>query len=82
MYTNAAGEACSTTDATFRFGPYLRVSQMGESGIPINPITANNSVEVVVNGNLLMSSTVTTSGWKYDAITGNFIADHSDYDNF
>lgn len=82
MYTNSAGEACSTTDATFRFGPYLSVAQMGESGIPMNPLTADNPVEVIVTGDLLINSTVTTGGWKYDAVTGKFIADHSDFDHF
>lgn len=82
MYTNAIGQACSTTDATFRFGPYLKSAKLGEAGIPMNTITQNNKVEVVVTGDLLMSSSVTNGGWKYDVLTGKFIANHSDFDYF
>lgn len=79
MYTNAAGQACSTTDATFRFGPYLKTAGFGASALPKNPITDNNAVAVVNAGNLNMTSTSTTGGWKYDIVTGKFIADHSSY---
>ena len=81
MYTNAAGQACSTTDATFKFGPYLNTAELGEAGIPNNPITATNAVLVVSDGNLSMTSAVTTGGWKYDNVAGKLIADHSAYDD-
>ena len=81
MYTNAAGQACSTTDATFKFGPYLKAAELGEAGIPNNPITATNAVLVVSAGNLIMTSAVTTGGWKYDDVVGKLIVDHSAYDD-
>ena len=81
MYTNLAGDACSTTDTTFKFGPYLKTAALGEVGLPENPITQANAVAVVTSGNLTMSSSSTTGGWKYDAIVGKLIADHQDYDD-
>ena len=81
MYTNAAGQACSTTDAVFKFGPYVKSAVLGEAGLPNNPITAVNAVLVVSGGNLTMTSAVTTGGWKYDDVVGKFIADHSGYDD-
>ena len=82
MYTNAAGQACSTKDANFRYGPYLKVAQTEMHGFPVNPITSKNKVEVVVTGDMLLSSAATNGGWKYDAVNGKFIADHTDFDHF
>ena len=81
MYTNAAGQACSTTDAVFKFGPYVKSAVLGEAGLPDNPMTATNAVLVVSAGNLTMTSAVTTGGWKYDDVVGKLIADHSGYDD-
>ncbi len=82
MYTNAAGQACSTTDSVFKFGPYLKTAELGEVGIPENPITQNNSVELLAStGNLIMTSNSTTGGWKYDRSIGKLIADHQDFDD-
>lgn len=81
MYTNAAGQACSTTDATFSFGPYLKTTQLGEAGIPTNSVTQNNAVLTISSGDLNIASTVTNGGWKYDIVTGKVIADHSDFDH-
>ena len=81
MYTNAAGQACSTTDATFKFGPYLKSAALGPAGVPDNPITLSNGVDVVITGDLTMSSASTTGGWKYDAKIGKLIVDHSAYDD-
>ena len=81
MYTNSAGQACSTTNATFRYGPYVKSAELGLPGIPDNPITATNAVDVITAGDLSMSSTITTGGWKYDATIGKIIADHSAYDD-
>ena len=81
MYTNAAGQACSTTDATFKFGPYLKTAVLGAAGLPDNAVTVTNAVDVVTAGDLSLASTVTTGGWKYDATIGKLIADHSDFDH-
>ncbi len=81
MYTNAAGQACSTTDDVFKFGPYLKTTALGKAGIPENPITQSKAVAVVTAGDLTMSSASTTGGWKYDASIGKLIVDHQDYDD-
>ena len=81
MYTNAAGLACSTTDAVFQFGPYLKTAQTGEAGLPANPVTTANAVLAVSAGDLNMTSAGTTGGWKYDTVTGKIIADHSGFDH-
>lgn len=81
MYSNTAGQACSTTDTTFKFGPYLKTAGFGATALPKNPITDSNAVAVVSAGDLNMTSSVTNGGWKYDIVTGKFIADHSSYDD-
>ncbi|MCP5149293.1 MAG: prepilin-type N-terminal cleavage/methylation domain-containing protein [Ectothiorhodospiraceae bacterium] len=81
MYTNAAGQACSTTDTTFRYGPYLKAATLGAAGLPKNPFTDSRAVSVVTSGNLVMASASTTGGWLYDATIGKLIADHQDYDD-
>ena len=69
-YTNAAGVACTGTDATFRYGPYLK------DDLPNNPLGAvpNNSVTVITTGILGMTSDG-NDGWKFDSVTGEFIGD-------
>ena len=81
MYTNAAGDACSTTDTSFKFGPYLKSAVLGEAGLPENPITQANAIAVVTTGDLTMTSVSTTGGWRYDATIGKLIADHQDFDD-
>ena len=71
-YTNAAGQACTGTDATFRYGPYLK------DALPVNPLattTPNNTVVVVSTGVLGLTSGG-TGGWRFDSVTGEFIGDH------
>ena len=69
-YTNAAGVACTGTDATFRYGPYLK------DDLPVNPLAAMpiNTVTVVNTGILGLASGG-TGGWRFDSITGEFIGD-------
>ncbi|MFK8067959.1 MAG: type II secretion system protein [Gammaproteobacteria bacterium] len=81
MYSNAAGQTCTTTDATFKYGPYLRTATTGVAGIPKNPVTDANTVAVSTTGSLALTSSVTTGGWKFDNIVGKIIADHSAYDD-
>lgn len=69
MFTDAEGGACSVKDANFQFGPYLK-----KNTLPDNPITANNALEVVAAGDLLMTGTAANLGWKYDLAVGKFIA--------
>lgn len=75
LYTNVAGQACNTSDDAFRYGPYMRKPTM-----PNNPYTNVDTTLVVTAGALGMTSSVTDGGWKFDNITGQFIADHSGYD--
>lgn len=69
-YTSAAGIACTGTDATFRYGPYLK------DDLPDNPLggTPNNTVTVVTTGILGLASG-STDGWRFDSVTGEFIGD-------
>ena len=77
MYTNLAGQACSTTNATFKFGPYVKADVL-----PANAINGNATIAMVSTGNLVMTGAVAPGlGWKYDYVVGKFIADHADYDD-
>ena len=69
-YTNAAGVACTGTNATFRYGPYLK------DDLPVNPLAATpiNDVAVVSTGILGLTSGA-TGGWRFDSQTGEFIGD-------
>lgn len=76
-YTNAAGQACSTTDATFKYGPYYK-----KDALPNDPVVETiNTVAVVTAGDLAMTADGTNGGWKFDNITGKFIMNHTDYDD-
>ena len=69
-YTNSAGVACTGTDATFRYGPYLK------DDLPNNPLgdPANNTVTVVTTGVLGLASGG-SEGWRFDSVTGEVIGD-------
>lgn len=67
-YTNAAGQACTGTDATFKYGPYLK------DDIPVNPLGTVNTITVVNTGILGLTSG-STGGWRFDSVTGEFIGD-------
>jgi len=68
-YTNTVGEACTGTDPNlFKYGPYLK------DDLPVNPKGTNNTVTVVTNGTLGMTS-LGSGGWRFDSITGEFIGD-------
>ena len=67
-YTNAASQACTGTDAEFRYGPYLK------DDLPDNPLGDNNTVTVVTDGVLGITSD-NSGGWKFDSVTGEFIGD-------
>ena len=69
-YTDADGLACTGKDATtFKYGPYLKGT------IPDNPEGSNNTI-IVVSAGVLGLASGATGGWRYDTITGEFIADH------
>jgi general secretion pathway protein G len=76
LYTDINGEGCTKSDDDFKYGPYMKKATM-----PQNPFTNNATVSMSTAGALGMTSGSTTGGWKYDVKTGQFIADHSDYDD-
>ncbi|MBT8066136.1 MAG: prepilin-type N-terminal cleavage/methylation domain-containing protein [Gammaproteobacteria bacterium] len=70
-YTNAAGQACTGYDATeFKYGPYLK------DDLPDNPLgnPPISTVNVITLG-VLGITTDGSGGWKFDAVTGEFIGD-------
>jgi len=71
LYTDAAGGACSISDATnHRFGPYLK-----KSDIPSDPFVLIAALEVVAAGDLNMVATADPGpgGFKFDSATGKII---------
>ena len=69
LYTDLDGKACSTSDATYRYGPYLK-----KRNFQANPITQDAAIEIVSTGDLVMSGDTPAEGWKFDVLTGRFIA--------
>ena len=77
QYTDAAGDAQNTKDATHIYGPYLRKAE-----IPREPITDSNALEIVNTGALGMTATAgDPGGWKFDNQTGQFIVNDAAYDD-
>lgn len=76
-YTNLAGQACSTSDATFKFGPYL-----SKRPLPPDPTTGTvSTIEFVLAGNLVMTATSgNPGGYKYDTKIGKFIVNLTAYE--
>jgi len=80
-YSNAAGHTCAEKNTNYPYGPYLR------QGMPINPLAhkaANGSeaaVKVTADTEALQADADAATGWKTSSVTGQFIANHADYDN-
>ena len=74
-FTDDAGDASATKDATHIYGPYLTRSTM-----PTDPFTNVATVEVGNAGTLPLVATGTSGGWKFDTQTGQFIVNHTSYD--
>jgi len=75
MYTAANGMACSTKDANHKYGPYLK-----KRDLPSNPVTGVSTFAVVTDGDLDMDGDAANLGWKYDNVTGKFIANDTTAD--
>ena len=80
QFTDINGQANATKDATFKFGPYLKLGQL-----PQNPYVADpaNAVDVVCDfdQNDITAARVSdggTAGWRYYAPLGLFFANDSD----
>ncbi len=73
LYTKINGEACSKSTVagtpTYTLGPYI-----GKPQLPNNPFTGLNTLVVVEGGDLNMAGDGAGGGWKYDRLTGKFIA--------
>ena len=72
LYTDAAGGACSKSDATYKFGPYLK-----KADIPTEPFFGTSALVVVAAGDLDMGADTTPAvgpgGFKFDSQTGKLI---------
>jgi prepilin-type N-terminal cleavage/methylation domain-containing protein len=75
FYTNAAGESCTKKDNDFKYGPYLK-----KPDLPANPITDVNTLVISTAGALGMTGDGAGGGWKYDTLTGQFIANDTTVD--
>ncbi|MEQ1560849.1 MAG: prepilin-type N-terminal cleavage/methylation domain-containing protein [Methyloglobulus sp.] len=72
-YSNSAGKTCTARGAgnEFPLGPYIQKRE-----IPKNPITDSNVLAPFSTAGVLGLTTLTAGGgWKYDSVSGQFIAD-------
>lgn len=74
-FTDAEGDAAATKDATHIYGPYLT-----RSSLPTDPIMNVSTLEVGNAGTLPLVATGVAGGWKFDTVTGQFIVNHTGYD--
>ncbi len=73
-YTDVNGNVCDIKDTTFRFGPYLK------NGLPANPITGVDTLVLVNTGSLDLTDDGAAAGWKFDSVSGKFIANDNTLD--
>ncbi len=77
-YSNASGVVCTVKDdggTLYPFGPYLNKPEL-----PANPVTKNGAVLVVNTGSLQLAASGAGLGWRYDSVSGKFIANDSNLD--
>ncbi|MGD8909279.1 MAG: prepilin-type N-terminal cleavage/methylation domain-containing protein [Chromatiales bacterium] len=74
-YTDENGAACSNQNGgAFPYGPYLKKPELSD-----NPISGDNTLVVVNAGDLnLVPPANTVAGWRFDNISGKFVADIND----
>lgn len=74
MYTDVDGRTTDTKDVAFKYGPYLRKSEL-----PANPFTGTSTLTADVGTTSLSSSLYDgATAWKFAVQTGKFIANGSD----
>ena len=75
FYTDANGAACSQNPGNnFPFGPYLKKPEL-----PNNPISNDDTLVIVTVGDLsLVPPANTVAGWRFDNVSGKFVADIND----
>lgn len=76
MYTDGDGKACSKKEGNFVYGPYLK-----KNTLPAHPFSNVSTLVVVDDGDLNMTGAATAAGWKFDIVTGKFIADDASRDD-
>lgn len=79
-YSNAAGATCTTrgTNNAFPYGPYIQKRE-----IPKNPVTNNSALAAISTAGvlgLISTADPVGLGWKYDDVSGQFIADDATKD--
>lgn len=74
-YTDSLGHTCKKKDPGFIYGPYMK-----KDTIPNNPVTGVNTTVVVSAGTLGMTADGAGGGWKFDNVTGQFIANDTPYE--
>lgn len=75
LFTDVNGRSSDTKDATYRFGPYLRKSQL-----PVNPFTNDNTLSADVGTSSLntdLHTPGTETAWRFAVQIGKFIANDS-----
>lgn len=74
QFTNANGQVQATKDATFKYGPYLKIGSL-----PTNPFNEDTDVVCVFNQNDITAARTAsgTQGWRYYAPIGVFFANDS-----
>lgn len=77
LYTDGDGDAAVAKDLTHVYGPYLKKNE-----IPLEPMTDSNVLSIVFAGNLGITADIgDPGGWKFDNQTGQFIVNHSSWDD-
>ncbi len=75
-YTDANGAACTQKNGTsFTFGPYLK-----KTLLPSNPISTISALLVVTDGDLNLTGSAANLGWRFDNVSGRFIANDTSND--
>jgi len=80
QYSSASGQTCTTSNSTFRLGPYYR----RDRGIPPEPITPSTAVALVTPATgavITVPVATTTGGWLYDSLSGQIVMNNGASDS-
>ena len=81
QYTDESGNTSTTKTATYKYGPYLK------NGFPDMPFATSSADTVIADSSTSTIGTIeadpnSAGGWLYVVNTGEFIANHADYDEY
>jgi hypothetical protein len=77
QYTDDDGDAVATKDATHIYGPYLK-----RATLPTDPYKQIATLVVSSTGTLpLTADAGDPGGWKFDTVSGQFVINHTAYDD-